>query len=263
MNTITDISSFQKFDALHHANDLLLLPNAWDARSAIMFEENKFKAVGTSSAAVANSLGYEDGENMPFSDYLFVIDRILSAVTIPLTVDIEMGYGKDDETIAQNAVTLAKRGVTGINIEDSEIINSKRSLKDPIAFSKTIAHVKKTLASHQLDLFINVRCDTYILDVEDKQQKTRERLYHYNRCGANGIFLPCISNTQDIEDAVVHSKLPLNVMCIPGLPQLETLSNLGVKRVSMGPFMFQKVYAGINSLSQAIHSSKDLRSILS
>ena len=90
-------TKFQKFKALHHAEELFVLPNAWDARSAIIFQEKQFPAIGTSSAAVANSLGYEDGENMPFADYLFVIKRILASVQIPLTVDMEMGYGETNE----------------------------------------------------------------------------------------------------------------------------------------------------------------------
>ena len=86
-------TKLQKFKALHHASELFVLPNAWDARSAIVFQEKKFPAIGTSSAAVANSLGYEDGENMPFADYLFVIKRILASVQIPLTVDLEWDTG--------------------------------------------------------------------------------------------------------------------------------------------------------------------------
>src|SRR5687768_1778266 len=96
------MSSFKKFKALHDGRELLILPNAWDARSAIMLGQNGFPAIGTSSAAVANSLGYEDGENMPLTDYLFVIHRIISSINIPLTVDIETGYATTAEEIANN-----------------------------------------------------------------------------------------------------------------------------------------------------------------
>src|ERR1044071_9469801 len=111
-------STFEKFRELHASNELFLLPNAWDARSARAFQECGFPAVATSSAAVANSLGYDDGEKMSFQDYLFVVKRILSSINVPLTVDIETGYGNNDEDIANNILQLADLDVAGINIED-------------------------------------------------------------------------------------------------------------------------------------------------
>ena len=253
---------YQKFKALHASNELFLLPNAWDARSAIMFQESNFPAVATSSAAVANSLGYEDGENMSFDEYTFVIRRILASVTVPLTVDIETGYGNSDFEIADNVLHLADLGVAGINIEDSVIDESGRTLKDAAAFAKTIAYIKRKLKERGVDLFINIRCDTYILNVDNKQQETINRLKLYNNSGADGIFLPFISNEKDIAAAVENSTLPLNVMCVPKLPDLDTLNNLGVKRVSMGPFMFHKVYAGISQLSKAILTTRTFSPVL-
>lgn len=256
-------SKFQKFKALHHAPELFVLPNAWDARSAIIFQEKQFPAIGTSSAAVANSLGYEDGENMPFADYLFVIKRIVASVQIPLTLDMEMGYGETNDEIVANITKLVELGVVGINIEDSMIQASKRSLRDAEKFGKTIEYIKNKLQSQKMDLFINVRCDTYILNVDNKQKETISRLKRYESAGADGIFLPCISNEQDIAEAVANTKLPLNVMVIPGLPDLARLNELRVKRVSMGPFMFQKVYNNIGSLSESVLESKNFSPILS
>lgn len=255
-------SQFQKFKALHGAEDLFVLPNVWDARSAIIFQEKKFEAIGTSSAAVANSLGYEDGEQMPFSEYMFVVNRILSSVKIPLTVDIETGYGKTNEAIFANIERLIEIGVAGINIEDSFIHKSERSLKEAGVFAKTLEFIKKKLEAKGLNLFINVRCDTYILNVKDKHQETVERLKIYTSTGADGIFLPCVANEEDIAEAVGSTTLPLNVMVIPDLPDIEKLNELGVKRVSMGPFMFQKVYKAIGSLSQSITNSKNFSPIL-
>jgi 2-methylisocitrate lyase-like PEP mutase family enzyme len=253
---------FENFKTLHRQNELFVLPNAWDARSAIIFQEKKFPAIGTSSAAVANSLGYEDGEQMSFSEYLFVVNRIISTVKIPLTVDIEMGYGKNNEEIFGNVLRLIELGVAGINIEDSIIQNSKRVLKDANTFASTIEYIKNKLESKNQRLFINIRCDTYILNVDNKRQETVNRLKIYNTTGADGIFLPCITNEEDIAEAVANTPLPLNVMCIPGLPSLEILNRLGVKRVSMGPFMFQKVYKNIGILSEAIMTDKSLLPIL-
>lgn len=245
-------SAFQQFKELHYAENLFVLPNAWDARSAALFQEKNFKAVGTSSAAVSTSLGYNDGEGMPFAEYLVIIKRILAVANIPVTIDIEMGYGQTNEVIIQNIRQLIELGVAGINIEDSIIQNSIRTLKKANEFAKTIEAISNHLAQNNLSLFINLRCDTYILDVPNKQKETTSRLKIYELTGADGIFLPCISNEDDISEAVSNTKLPLNVMFIPGLPGFDTLNRLGVKRASMGPFLFSKTYAKIPELSQAI-----------
>ena len=256
-------SNFQKFKQLHQQNDLLVLPNAWNAKSASIFEEKQFPAVATSSAAVAESLGYRDGEGMPFMDYLFIINRIVSAIRVPLTVDIEMGYGKTNAEVYTNILKLVELGVAGINIEDSIINQSKRTLKDTKTFGSTIEYIKNRLETEQLQLFINIRCDTYLLNIEKKREETITRLKVYETTGADGIFLPCISNENDIAEAVNNTKLPVSVMCIPGLPGFAALNKLGVKRVSMGPFMFNKIYDNIGRLSETIDTSKNFSSILS
>ena len=256
-------SALKQFKDLHQSKDLFVLPNVWNAKSAIIFGEKKFPAIATSSAAVANNLGYEDGEQMPFNDYLFVINRILSSVRIPLSVDMEMGYGRSDEEILANIIILVELGVVGINIEDSTVTASGRILKEAKLFAKTIEYIKNKLESKSLNLFINIRCDTFILNIENKQKETSKRLKIYEATGADGIFLPCISAENDIAEAVSNTKLPLNVMCIPGLPDFETLNKLGVKRISMGPFLFNKVYDQAGKLSEAVMANKNFSPILS
>jgi len=256
-------SNFQKFKQLHQQSDLLVLPNAWNAKSASIFEEKQFPAVATSSAAVAESLGYRDGEGMPFMDYLFIINRIVSAIRVPLTVDIEMGYGKTNAEVYTNILKLVELGVAGINIEDSIINQSKRTLKDTKTFGSTIEYIKNRLEAEQLKLFINIRCDTYLLNIEKKREETIKRLKVYETTGADGIFLPCISKENEIVEAVNNTKLPVSVMCIPGLPGFAALNKLGVKRVSMGPFMFNKIYDNIGRLSETIDTSKNFSLILS
>lgn len=253
---------FEQFKTLHQGADLLILPNAWDAKSALFFQEKGFSAVGTSSAAVAASLGYDDGEKMPFEDYLFVIKRILASVKIPLTVDAEMGYGKTDEAILANLLQLWELGVVGINLEDSSITNGKRTLKEASIFASTIDYLKNKLVAKGAQLFFNIRCDTYLLNLKDKQAETQLRLPLYESAGADGIFLPCITQEADIADALKNTQLPLNVMCIPGLPDFTTLQKLGVKRASMGPFFLNKTYKKATELLKKMEEKQNFAVLL-
>ena len=206
------MSKFETFRELHHGKELFVLPNAWNAESASLLEQMEFPAVATSSSAVAATLGYEDGEQMPFSEYLFVVRRIAATIKVPFTVDMEMGYGETAEEIQTNISELARLGVVGINLEDSQVSNSKRALQDASTFAKKLSRIKALLASNGIDVFINVRCDTYLLNVDDKQGETTKRAKLYESSGADGLFLPCIVQREDIKSAVASTRLPLNVM---------------------------------------------------
>lgn len=252
-------SKFETFKKLH-AGELFILPNAWDAESAMLLEQCGYSAVGTSSAAVASALGYSDGEGMPFEDYFFIIRRIAASVTVPVTIDMEMGYGKIDAAVYDNFRRLVDIGIAGINIEDSTISKGKRILRPADRFAQTIAFLKDKLKDAGQSLFINVRCDTFI--AENTINETADRLKLYESAGADGIFLPFISKHDDIVKAVATTKLPLNVMCIPGLPEIGELGKLGVKRVSMGPFLHNKTFATAKELATAVLQQKSLKSII-
>ncbi|HVI45298.1 MAG TPA: isocitrate lyase/phosphoenolpyruvate mutase family protein [Chitinophaga sp.] len=255
-------SKFQQFKTLHEEQELFALPNAWDAASARTFQEKGFQAIGTSSAAVAGSLGFDDGEKMSFNDYLFVINRIHSVIQVPLTVDIETGYGTSNDEIYNNIQQLVSLGVSGINIEDSVINGASRQLQDAGIFAERLRYIRGRLEADKLELFINIRCDTYLLNIADKQAETQRRIEIYNNTGADGLFLPCIRLEEDILAAARSTKLSLNVMCIPGLPDFPTLYNLGVKRASMGPFMFSSIYGHVGKASEAIIANKNFSAIL-
>jgi 2-methylisocitrate lyase-like PEP mutase family enzyme len=257
------LSPFQQFKQLHQQPGLLLLPNAWDVKSALQLQDEQFPAIATSSAAVANSLGYEDGEGMPFEEYLLIIRRIRAAVKIPLSVDMEMGYGDSHGAVYANVKKLIELGVAGINLEDSHIQNRGRALQDAGVFANKLSYIKDKLFAENLELFINVRCDTYLLNVPGKQQETTDRIQLYEKAGADGIFLPCASAIADITAAVHSTSLPISLMGVPGLPDLKTLANLGVKRVSMGAFLFEKIYSGIAPLMQEIKAADDCAPLFS
>jgi 2-methylisocitrate lyase-like PEP mutase family enzyme len=242
----------QQFRKLHQQQGPLLLGNVWDAKSARIYEQLGYKAIGTSSAAASEALGYDDGENMPFAEYLFMVKRIKASTTLPFTVDIEGGYGESPQEVVKNIRQLAALGVAGINIEDSIINNGARSLLPAAVFAEKLKQIAHRLQRDKIDIFINVRCDAWLLGLQQPKEEASKRITLYEKAGADGIFLPCITNVDDIRAMVNISGLPVNVMCMPNLPGFATLQSLGVKRISMGPFVSAAIYKKMEQLSGSI-----------
>jgi 2-methylisocitrate lyase-like PEP mutase family enzyme len=255
------MTEYLKFKELHHQTKPLIIGNVWNVQSAKVYEKLNFQAIGTSSAAIAHSLGYEDGEQMPFLDLLFIVEKISKSITLPLSVDIEFGYGDTATEIANNIIALEKLGVLGINIEDSFFDNGERKLKDSIQFSKLLQEVKSILTQQEISIFINVRCDAFLLNVPNALQVTTERIKSYEQSGADGLFLPCITKENDIATIVSQTKLPLNVMCMPELPNFETLEKLGVKRISMGNFLNAYAYTSIEDITTKILTEQSFNAL--
>lgn len=235
----------QTFTRLHRQATPLLIGNVWDAASARRAEQAGYQALGTSSAAIASLLGYDDGEQMPFHELVFMVRRIASATLLPLSVDIEAGYSQAPEIIADHIQQLAELGVVGINFEDSRV-ETKRHLCDANEFATLLLNVREILQQRQVEIFINVRCDTFLLGVDDARAETIKRAQLYQASGADGLFVPCITQPDDIQAVVEATKLPLNVMAMPELPSFEILAELGVKRISTGNFAFERMYTHLS-----------------
>lgn len=238
------------FKELHQQETPLILCNVWDAASAIVAEKLGYQAIGTSSAAIAKSFGKDDGQIISFEKLLAVVKQISVVTNLPLSVDIEAGYAVTPQEIVDNIAKLAKLGVVGINIEDSQLTNGRRSLVDKHDFSERLSQVKSLLNDANIEMFINVRSDTYIADAATALPETIERISLYEGAGADGIFLPCLTAPDDISKIVAHCSLPLNVMCMPELVSFNQLQKLGVKRISMGNFVYDNLLAHLeNTLS--------------
>lgn len=255
------IRQLQNFSELHKSENPLLIGNVWNVQSATIYQELGYKAIGTSSAAVAHSLGYEDGENMPFADYFFIIKRIMETTNVPVTVDLEAGYGNDTETIFQNIKRLSEIGVVGINIEDSFILNGNRQIKNKIEFVSKIETLTTLLKQNNIEIFINVRCDAFLLQLPDALNEASERIKLYETKSIDGIFLPCITDKNDIQNIISKTSLPINVMCMPNLPDFGELKSLGVKRISMGNFVNDFGYKKIKEVSETILSNQNFLSL--
>ena len=254
---------FKKFKELHNQSEPLLIGNVWNVQSAKKMENLGFTTIGTSSYAIAETLGYADGEEMSFEEYLFIIKRIAASVTIPLSVDLEAGYGKTPEEIVANIKELYKIGVSGINIEDSIVESGVRTIIDAEIFAKKINSVVELLLKEKIEVFINLRSDVFLLGMPDSLIEAKKRISIYENTGVDGLFFPCVTKIEDIAILTKATKLPINVMCMPDLPDFKTLQNAGVQRISMGNFLNSKIYQYLESEIETIVKNQDFRSIFS
>ena len=232
------------FNALHHQPQPLLIANVWDACSALAAQQAGYHALGTSSAAIAAMLGYEDGEAMSFDELLFIVTRIRAVTKLPLNVDLEAGYGKTTDDIVENIHRLVPLGVVGINLEDSHVMTGVRQLGDATVFASRVQELGRACPG----VFLNVRTDTFLLNVEDALEETISRGRFYAEHGANGFFVPGVTRPDDIAAIVHEVPLPLNVMCMPELADFGTLATLGVRRISMGNFVHAAIQTQLKDL---------------
>lgn len=249
------MSKIQEFKELHESNELLLLGNAWDLFSALSLEKAGFKAIGTTSWGIAKSLGYPDGERIDFDTLLNRIKVILDHVNIPVSVDIESGYGKDEKTIVENVLKLADIGVAGINIEDS--CKDQAGLKPLNEQCNLLSKIRMALEkSGYKDFYINARADTYLLNI-DPRNETTVRAQAYVESGASGIFVPGLKDDNEIKAAAAQIAAPLNLMSVPGLTSCKKLRELGVKRLSLGGALYRKLQALLDTCAAHIYESQD------
>ena len=180
-----------EFKNLHNQDLPVFITNVWDVPSAKVAEELGCKAIGTSSSAIASLLGYNDGEEIEFSELEYFVKRIALHTNLPLSVDLESGYSRNPKEIVGHIKRLAALGVVGINIEDS-VVEGNRVLLDAIRFAEVLSDIKEHLEKENIDVFINVRTDTFILLQENVVEETKKRIQLYQNAGADGIFTPCI-----------------------------------------------------------------------
>ena len=231
------MTSFEKFKALHYSDVPLLIGNAWDVASATIFEQCGLKAIATSSRAIANSMGYEDGEKIPFDLLLQTVKRIASHIHVPFSVDIEAGFSRKIPEIIQNIERIYDLGAAGFNIEDS--LSTDGGRLQPIEdFQKIISSIAENLAKKNMQMYMNVRTDAFLLKIPGPLAETITRIKLYERAGASGIFVPFVADKNDIRKIVETITLPLNVLTTADLPGMTVLRELGVKRVSMGSSMY-------------------------
>lgn len=224
-----------RFRALHREGRMLVLPNAWDVISARIFEEAGFPAIATTSAGVAFTLGYPDGQVISREEMLSVVKRIAQRVQVPVSADMESGYGTYSlEETLKSIQGVLDSGAVGINLEDSV---KENNLIDKGFQVEKIRAIRQLADSVDIPLVINARTDPYFLphlSQEEKFETAVDRAHAYLEAGADSIFVPLATDATTIGNLVKAIPAPLNILLLNSTPSLAELEALGVRRVSMG-----------------------------
>ena len=245
------------FLAMHSGPRILILPNAWDVASARVLEAAGFGALGTTSAGVAASLGYPDGERVPLDGMLRVVRGISESVMVPVTADVEAGYGVNERAVAETVKSAIGAGAVGINLEDGA--NDPQSpLIDLAAHAAKVSAAKRAAASTGVPIVINARTDVYLLEVGAPRSRLREavrRANAYLEAGADCAFVPGVGDAAMIATLVREIAGPVNVLAGPGMPAIPQLAELGVARVSVGSGLIRAALALVRRAAKELLSS--------
>src|SRR5260370_26940054 len=238
----------EKLRKLHHGPRILALPNAWDVVSARILEEVGHSAIATSSAAVAFSLGYPDGQRISRGEMLDAVARITRAVRGPVTACLESGYGKTPEEIADFTRAMVATGAVGLNFED--VTGDDESTHVELGLQvKKIRAIRETSASLGVPVVINARTDIYLMPIcseGTRFERTIERLRAYREAGADCLFVPGLCDREIIEKLVKALGAPLNISASPGCPSLHALAKMGAAPVTAGPLAIRPALAAFS-----------------
>ena len=249
----------QRFKSLHIKGKPLVLCNIWDAGSAKIVEAAGAKALATGSWAVAAANGYSDGELLPLGTALDNLRRIIDAVNLPVSIDLESGYGAGPGQVADTVKRVVDLGVAGFNLEDQIIGGSGLfSVKDQAA---RIA-ASRIAADAAGGVFINARTDVFMqakpdASIDGLLDEVMLRAQAYHQAGADGLFVPGLTDAAAIKTLCAASPLPVNIMMLPNCPDADTLvgtlTKLGVTRISQGPGPYQAAMATVAAQAEGLY----------
>lgn len=234
-----------------HTTPPLRLPNCWDAASAAVIAAAGAPAIATTSAGVAWSLGHPDGDAVDRETAIAAVERVARSVDVPVTADIESGFGAAPKEVAETLAAVAEAGAVGVNIEDSDV-TTPGALRPAAEQAERLAAAREGAGA---DLFLNARIDVYLAGIGEEGTRfdaTVERAAAYAEAGADGIFVPGVADPAVIAELVKAIRLPLNVMAGPGAPAPSVLGKLGVARVSLGPGVAVAAYAAARRAAAAL-----------
>lgn len=246
MTNASTAAKAESLHALHVPHQPLLLANAWDVASAVIIRSTGAAAIATTSAGVAWSVGVADGDQLGRDRAIDLITRVCAVADVPVTADIEAGYGRTPAEVGETVRLVLEAGAVGINLEDVQYDDAAagplRSIDDQ---AERIAAARAAADAAGIRLFINARTDTYLRSVgepDGRLQDTLTRGAAYLAAGADGIFVPGTADPAVIGELVDKLQAPLNILVGPGSPAVAELARLGVARISLGSSLAQAAY---------------------
>ena len=248
------MTNFETFHQLHHQAAPFILANVWNVKSAKVVEACGFKAMATSSGAIADSLGYKDGQEIPFDELLYVVKRIKLCTSIPLSVDLERGYTDDLSLLNDHIQNLIDVGVAGINLEDAQGEEN---------YLRKLSSIKNYLVKTSQQFFVNARTDVFLQKLPGPLETTLKRAARYKDAGADGLFVTAVDDTDLIKKIVASTSLPVNVVGVPKLSTISTLAACGVKRISMAVFLYKATYNQTEMIAKEILNEQSFKPLFS
>ena len=267
------VSTIQKekaelFLKYHHDKEILVLLNSWDTGSSKLIEACGYKAIATTSMGIAASLGYPDCQVIQLSEMIETITGIVNAVKVPVTVDIEAGYGNNLNEIIDSVKKIIATGIVGINIEDS--INLNPILIDEMEFCERISAIRALSDSLGFHLVINARTDSFYTSSASPWEKLSESIKRgnkYREAGADSIFVQPVWDKQTISTLVKEINAPINILANPSIgagmpPSVSELQDLGVARLSLGSTLMKAALALIKKVADELSGKGTYNTLL-
>jgi 2-methylisocitrate lyase-like PEP mutase family enzyme len=248
---------------MHRGPKILLLPNAWDVASARVIEETGFGAIASTSAGIAFSLGYPDGQRISRAEMLAVVRRITSAVKVPVTADVEAGYGDRPADAARTTQDVIEAGAVGMNLEDATG-DPAHPLFDLQLQVERVKAVREGAREAGVPIVLNARTDTYLLQAgapAGRYDETLRRLAAFRDAGADCVFVPGLRDPKTIKRLVAELKCPVNILAGPGSPSVPELEKLGVARVSLGSAPMRATLGLLRKMAEELKSAGTYRSL--
>jgi len=234
---------------LHDGPGVLVLPNAWDAASAEAFEAAGFAAIATTSGGVVESLGHRDGEQAPVEEVLAAVARICGAVSVPVTADLEGGYGLDPDELVEG---LLGAGAVGLNLEDTDH-HGPGPLVDAEVQAERLAAVKEAALRRGVDVVLNARVDVHVRQFGPEKGRLAEavrRGRRYREAGADCLYPITVADEPTIGALVEDTGAPINILLRSGAPPVSRLAGLGVARATFGSGLMRTALRAARTLAE-------------
>ncbi len=251
------------FRKLHQGESILVLPNAWDCLSASLFEQAGFPALATTSGGIASVFGYPDGQRIPSRLMLGMAGRIASVVSIPVTADLEAGYGRTPAQVADTVLSAIQLGLVGANLEDGTG-DPASPLNDMERQVEIIKAVRQAADSTGIPFFINARTDVFMRSTGDEASRIEEavlRAKAYREAGADGTFVIGVKDRELIGNLARQVPAPLNILAGPGSPSISELQELGVARATFGSGLLRGTLPFVRDMARQLRQNGSYASL--